>query len=137
MTKAAAPQYARKTIIPKMKCSRPCSWQSLRQVFHEYGSPCKTAASFELSQLMERDLKQIVVLALGFAKAQGRRSLQSKHVAKATEYYLKRYRPQDPSILEDNDDSPTPPETVPDVSEPANTKKAKKSKESNVPDLPK
>ena len=74
MTKTAAPistgayTVPRKLMLPHNPIARPCSSRALRQIFHDYGSPCKIDTSDELFKILTQDLKQILVIALGFTK---------------------------------------------------------------------
>lgn len=66
--------------------------KGVKNLFHSYGSPCKSSSVIKLRSMIAHDLKQIIILAAGISVAQGRRSLMRKNIQIASQFYFKRYK---------------------------------------------
>lgn len=76
-------------------------------MFHHYGSVYKTTTGNALLKLVERDAKQVLVMALTLAASQRQKILQPEHLQKAVSYYSHHSRPQ-PVLQKEEEPQPVP-----------------------------
>lgn len=112
--KAKVPVVPRKKMTPSLKkvpaASKPIrliQHKTIRAMFHHYGSVYKTTTGNALLKLVERDAKQVLVMALTLAASQRQKILQPEHLQKAVSYYSHHSRPQ-PVLQKEEEPQPEP-----------------------------
>jgi len=70
---------------------QPYTAVALRRLFHQQDSCCKKTASVRLQQLLQRDLKNLIVMAKSVANSENKSVVQRRHVELATTYYKRQF----------------------------------------------
>lgn len=84
----------RKVMAVNCNVIKPIQSSMAREMFHHYGSVYKRTTGLKLINLVERDVKQIFIMALSVASSHGKKVLQPTHLQTAMSFFAQRPRLQ-------------------------------------------